>query len=446
MSRISALLFAALATYSFAAPAPTPLLARNPAVNKTTIVFAYAGDLWSVPRSGGDAVRLTTGPGIEDNPVFSPDGATIAFTGEYDGNVDVYVVNAGGGVPKRLTWHPDADMPVGWTPDSNSVLFRSSRASYSRFGRLYTVPAAGGFPAELELPMAEQGSFSPDGKRIAYLPTAPAFQAWKRYRGGRTTRIWLAGLDDLKIELIPRDNSNDWMPMWVGNKVYFLSDRNGPFTLCSYDLKTKKVSEAVKNTGYDIKSASAGPDAIVYEQFGGLFLYDLKSGKSTPVPVRIAGDIPTVRPAIEKAARNIGNAEISPTGARAVFEARGEILTVPAEKGDPRNLTNTPGVAERDPAWSPDGRSVAYFSDESGEYALHVRAQNGMGEVRKYDLGKPPAFYGNTAWSPDSKKVAFRRQPARHLVHRPGEEDACTGGLRHLPRPPRRHFPLLVPG
>jgi tricorn protease len=198
-----AILFASVAMLC-AAEASGPLLAHNPTMNKSTIVFSYAGDLWSVPRTGGEASRLTTGPGVEDNPIFSPDGTKIAFRGEYDGNLDVYVVDAGGGVPQRLTWHPSPDVPCAWTPDSKKILFRSTRASYSRFSRLYTVPAGGGFPSELELPMAETGVFSPDGKRIAYLPTAPAFTAWKRYRGGQTTRIWLADLASLNIEKLPR--------------------------------------------------------------------------------------------------------------------------------------------------------------------------------------------------------------------------------------------------
>jgi tricorn protease len=398
--------FLAAAIPVFAQPAK-PLLAHNPTVNDTTIVFAYAGDLWSVPRAGGEAVRLTTGAGVEDYPLFSPDGARIAFMGEYDGNVDVYAVDAGGGIPKRLTWHPDADVPTGWTPDGKRIVFRSSRKSYSRFTRLFSVTLDGGLPEQLSLPMADQASYSPDGKRIAYLPIGPAFQVWKRYRGGRTTPIWVATLPDLTIEKAPRENSNDWCPMWVGNRIYFLSDRDGPFTLYSWEPGSKKVSRLVENRGFDIKSAGAGRDAIVYEQFGSIHLYDLKSGKSRPVDIRVSADIPTLRPAFEKVAPAVRNPGISPTGVRAVFEARGEILTVPVEKGDVRNLTNTPGAAERDPAWSNDGQKIAYFSDESGEYELHVRSQNGMGTVDKYPLGNPPGFYYRPRWSPDNKKILY---------------------------------------
>jgi tricorn protease len=385
-----------------------PLLLQKPTVNKTHIVFSYAGDLWSVPREGGQAVRLTAGPGIETDPVFSPDGSLIAFQGEYEGNQDVYVVPATGGLPKRLTYHPAADTPVGWSPDGKQILFRSNRDAYSRFTRLFTISVDGGFPAPVDLPMAYDGAFAEDATRLAYMPITPAFQAWKRYRGGQTTSIWLANLSDAKVEKIPRDNSNDFNPICIGGKVYFLSDRDGPVSLFSYDLATKKVTTLVHNDGFDIKSASAGGGAIVYEQFGSIHLFDLKSGKSKNIEIAVSGDIPSLRPAFEKLASKITQASLSPTGARAVFEARGEIFTVPAEKGDVRNITNTAGVAERYPAWSPDGKQIAYFSDESGEYELHLRAQSGLGDVQKISLGTPPAFYYDPLWSPDGKKIAYQ--------------------------------------
>jgi tricorn protease len=384
-----------------------PLLLQKPTINRTHVVFSYAGDLWIAPREGGEARRLTVGPGIETDPYFSPDGTLIAFSGEYDGNVDVYVVPATGGVPRRLTWHPDADRVVGWTPDGKRILFSSSRHSYTRVSRLFTVPVEGGFPEEVPLPMAEQGSYSPDGTRLAYVPLRPAFIAWKRYRGGRTTPIWIADLKDSRIEKIPRDNSNDFYPMWVGDRIYFLSDRNGRFSLFAYDLKSRQVREVVPNSGMDFKSASAGPDAIVYEQFGSLNLYDLKTGRTRRIPITLAGDLPTIRPSFERVARSIRDAGLSPTGVRAVFEARGEILTVPVEKGDIRNLTNSPGVADRYPAWSPDGRRIAYFSDESGEYALHIADQSGLGPTEKIPLDNPPSFYYSPVWSPDGKKIAY---------------------------------------
>ena len=384
-----------------------PLLLQNPTLSSTQIAFVFAGDLWVVGRDGGDAMRLTAGTGMETTPIFSPDGRWIAFTGEYDGNVDVYVVAAEGGIPRRLTYHPGGDTAVDWTPDGKQVLFRSTRNSYSFFFRLFTIPVEGGVESELPLPTGVEASFSPDGSRLAYVPLPRAFAVWKRYRGGRTTPVWIANLSDSSVEMVPRQNSNDFNPMWVGGKVYFLSDRSGPVSIYSYDVATKRVAPVVRNTGLDIKSASAGPGAIVYEQFGSLHLLELDSGKTRQVEVRVAGDMTGVRPRYEKVATRLRSGSLSPTGARAVFEARGEILTVPAEKGDARNLTNTTGVAERYPAWSPDGRWIAYFSDESGEYALHLRAQSGMGEVKKINLGNPPSFFYSPVWAPDSKKIAF---------------------------------------
>jgi tricorn protease len=383
------------------------LLLQHPTLSKTHIAFGFAGDLWTVAREGGVASQLTTGIGDEFAPIFSPDGLTIAFTGQYDGNYDVFVVPATGGVPKRLTFHPGADVAVSWTPDGKSILFRSPRRSYSRFQRFFTIPAEGGFEKEVPLPMAHDGVYSPDGSRLAYMPIAPAFAQWKNYRGGRTTKIWMTNLADSSIVEIPRQNSNDYNPMWIGNKVYFLSDRNGSFTLFAYDANTKRVTQLIKNDGLDIKSAAAGPDAIVYEQFGEINLYDLKSGKTSKVNITLNGDLASLRPRYEKVATRISNIALSPTGARALFEARGEIISVPAEKGNARNLTNTPGVADRYPAWSPNGKSIAYFSDESGEYALHIRDQNGMGEVKKINLSDPPSYFYAPTWSPDSKKIAY---------------------------------------
>ena len=390
-------------------------LVQKPAMNKTEIVFSYSGDLWHVGREGGIASRLTSGPGFESDASFSPDGKTLAFTGEYDGNVDVFTVPASGGIPKRVTFHPDADRVVGWTPDGTRILFRSNRLSQSRYTQLYTVPAEGGLPEVLPLPMGCMGAYSPDGKRMLYAPLdggqfAPGFTnfvAWKRYRGGSASYLWMLNLGDLATVKVPRTDSNDIYPMWIGEKTYFLSDRNGPMTLFSYDPQSRKVTELVRNTGKDLMSASAGPGGIVYEQFGQVHIYDIASGKERTVPIEIAADLTEVRPHFQNIARELRNAAISPTGMRAVFEAHGEVLTVPAEKGEVRILTNTPGVMERTPAWSPDGKTIAYFSDESGEYALHLKPQNGGGETKKIALAGKSAFYFDPKWSPDSKAIAF---------------------------------------
>lgn len=400
--------FIAVLTMFAWAQAETPLLLRQPTVSRTHVVFVFADDLWSAERAGGEARRLTTDVGVERHPIFSPDGSLVAFTGDYDGNTDVFVVPAAGGVPKRLTYHPGADMVVGWAPDGKRVLFRSARYSYvPRFTRLFTVSVEGGFPSQLPLPIALEGAFSPDGTQIAYVPLPGAYQVWKRYRGGMASPIWVANLSDSSIEKLPREDWNDFKPMWVGDTIYFLSDRNGTVTLFEYGTKTKQVREVIRNRGLDIKWASAGPDVIVYEQFGSLHLYDLQSGRTRKLDIHVAGDLPSVRPRYVKVAEKIVSAGLSPTGKRAVFEARGEILTVPAEKGDIRNLNETAGVAERDPAWSPDGKWIAYFSDASGEYQLHLQEQSGMGKARTIDLGTPPSFFYQPVWSPDSKKIAY---------------------------------------
>ena len=393
-----------------------PLLLQSPTLSKTHIVFVYGGSLWSVPREGGDARRLVVGdPGTTSGPLFSPDGTQVAFTGNFDTNEDVYVVPAAGGEPRRLTMHPGTDVALAWTPDGKRLLFRSSREAYSRFEKLFTVSVDGGFPTEVPLPMGVQGAFSADAAQLAYVPTwnrrggaGDAYIAIKNYRGGKTSPIWIASLADSAVTPIPRENSNDFNPMWVGDKIYFLSDRAGATTLFSYDVQSRAVTSLLKNEGFDLKSASAGPGAIIYEQFGSLHLFDLASGRERAVPVRLSADLPQTRPHFEKiAARQLSQAALSPTGARAVFETHGEIVTVPAEKGDMRNLTRSPAIADRDPSWSPDGKTIAYFSDEAGEYALHLRDQTGLGTVRKIDLGPSPSFFYNLSWSPDSQQIAY---------------------------------------
>src|SRR5271166_4252817 len=432
------LVFMLVLTGNMVRAADTRLLAQEPTLSKTTIVFVYGGYLWSVPREGGEARQLTTG-GHERLPVFSPDGKWIAFTGQYDGNADVYVMPAAGGTPKRLTWHPGGDGARGWTPDGKRVLFVSDRDAYADFTRFYTVPVEGGVAEVLPMWRAFEGSYSPDGTRMAYVPNFQWQQAWKRYRGGQTTPIYIVKLSDLSHEVVPRDNSNDSHPVWFGDTVYFMSDRNGPVTLFAYDTKSKSVKQVIENKGLDLKSISAGPDAIVYEQFGGIYLFDPKSGKTQQVNIEIAGDLPATRAHWEKVGDKIQGAGISPTGQRAVFEARGEILTVPGEKGDIRNLTRTTGVVERDPAWSPDGKWVAYFSDESGEYGLHLVDQSGLGMVKKIaytdkrlnfwyvdvEKGTPvkvdsdrfedPSVSLAVAWSPDSKWLTYSRFLESHM-------------------------------
>jgi tricorn protease len=410
MRTLAAMLFVLVGTAQAADP---PMIFNHPAISAKHIVFGFAGDFWVVDRAGGDARRLTSGIGLESHPVFSPDGTQVAFAGEYDGNLDVYVVPVAGGEPKRLTYHPDPDLPAAWTPDGKSILFRSTRSSSGRFTRLFTISAAGGPETALDLPMAEEGSYSADGAKLAYVPftnTRPfpgRYIAWKRYRGGSAPFIWIADLKSLDIEKVPHTDSNDFNPLWVNSTVYFLSDRDGLTTLFAYDLHTKKVERVLEPTDSDIKSASACGDAIAFARIDGIYLYDLKDNNARKLEITVRGDLPGVRPRLKKVGERIRNVGLSPAGARVVFEARGEIVTAPAEKGDARNLTMSTGVADRDPAWSPDGKTIAYFSDESGEYELHLKPQDGLGDAKKYKLGDAPSFYYSPRWSPDGKRIAY---------------------------------------
>lgn len=407
----------ALTLAAWAAPPQSLLLLQAPTMSRTQIAFVYGGDIWLAPRAGGMADRLVTGYGLASGPIFSPDGSKIAFSGDYDGNIDVYVIAVTGGEPRRLTYHPGPDIVLGWTPDGGDVLFRSNRASYSDPDQLFTVPVAGGFAVELPLPMAEEGSYSPDGQSLAYVPNSQWETFWQGYRGGQTTPIWIARLSDSSVVKVPRNNSNDRDPMWVGNTVYFLSDRNGPVGLFAYATQTRQVRQVVNTAGgFDITGASAGPGGIIFSQFGQLQIYDFASHRTTPVEVAVAGDLPQVRPHWEKVETQINSdtASLSPAGERALFEAHGEILTVPAEKGSVRNLTQSPGVMDRDPAWSPDGKWVAYFSDRDGEYDLRIRDQKGVQPARTIHLGQPDAYYYDLLWSPDSQKLVFSDQ-ALHL-------------------------------
>ncbi|MDB4910932.1 MAG: peptidase, partial [Gemmatimonadetes bacterium] len=417
-----------LAASLLAAFASAPLTAqgtrllRRPTVSHDNVAFEYGGDLWVVPRAGGSARRLTSTPSEETDPVFSPDGSSIAYSATISGNTDVYVVPVGGGEPKRLTYHPGVDYVRGWTPDGKRVVFGSSRGTLptpgaNSFFRLWTVTLDGSMPEMLPAPRAFTGSLSPDGKRLAYQPVAIAMFAaawaenqssqWRRYRGGRTQPIRILDLASYAEEKLDWTNSNDTDPMWVGNTIYFLSDRDHTVNLYAYDGATKKLTQLTHHDDFDIMAASAGPDAIAYEQAGYVHLLDLKTGQSRQLNIDVTGDFPWARPQMKRVASLIGSASLSPTGARAVFEARGDIFTVASEDGGYRNITQSSGAHDRNPTWSPDGRQIAWLSDDSGEYQLMIGDQMGASKPSAISL-PTPAYFTSPIWSPNALHILFR--------------------------------------
>jgi len=386
----------------------TRMLAQ-PAISANNIAFIYAEDLWIANLDGSQPRRLTVDEGIESDPHFSPDGKLIAFSAQYDGNIDVYIIPVEGGIPTRLTWHPGADYARGFNTDGSRVLFVSQASVFSaRYFQFYKVKITGGFPEKLDIPNAWTGSYSPDGKFMAYNPLGPQYLQWKNYRGGTISNIWIYSFADHSVVKIPQPQGgcNDTDPMWVSGKIYFTSDRNGEFNLFSFDQSSKDVKQLTSFTDFPIIKATDGNDRIVFEQEGYLHTFDPASGIQNKLTVGIAADLLELRPRYVSGPGYIRSARISPTGSRVVFDYRGDIITLPAEKGDARNITLTTSVHEKFPSWSPDGKSIAYFSDASGEYTLHIKSQDGKGEAKSYKL-TGTGFYAYTNWSPDSKKIAF---------------------------------------
>ena len=406
----------ALVAASHASFAQGTRLLRHPAVSRDAIAFEYGGDLWVVPRNGGDARRLTSSPEMETDPVFSPDGSQIAFSRTVGGNTDVCVVSAAGGEPKRLTFHPGSDRVRGWSPDGKRIVFASARASVpqSSYLRLFSVPADGGVEEPLPMPRAFSGTYSPDGGRYAYEEISTEFipewyeaSMWRHYRGGRTHPIRIMTLADHSVEKLPWQNSNDKDPMWVGNTIYFLSDRNVTANLFSYRIDTKELKQLTHHDDFDVMTAGAGSDAIVYEQAGYLHLIDLPSGSSRQLDIRVNGDFAWARPQFKKVAPMIRDAVLSPTGARAAFAARGDIFTVPEEKGEARNLSRSTGAHDRSPAWSPTGGQVAWLSDATGEYQVMIADQLGGTKPRAIAL-PATGFYSDLNWSPNGKSLSLQ--------------------------------------
>jgi tricorn protease len=381
----------------------------QPAISADHIAFIYAEDLWIANIDGSDPRRLTVDEGIESDPYFSPDGKLIAFSAQYDGNTDVFTIPVGGGIPERLTWHPGTDLVRGFTPDGKSVLFASQAAVFSgRYFQLYKVGLKGGFPEKLLIPNAWSAAYSNDGKFMAYTPLGPQYLQWKNYRGGTISNIRIFSFADYSVKIIPQPQGgcNDANPMWQEGKVYFTSDRNGEFNLFSFDVASNDIKQLTSFTDFPVLKASAGTGKIVFEQEGYLHTYDVASGTEKRLAVGIAADLLELRPRYVQGNNYIRWIEISPTGSRVVFDYRGDIITLPAEKGDPRNITLSTAVHEKYPSWSPDGKSIAYFSDASGEYTLDIKPQDGKGEPKSFRLSGT-GFYAYPVWSPDSKKISY---------------------------------------
>ncbi|WP_291159253.1 S41 family peptidase [Gemmatimonas sp. UBA7669] len=387
----------------------TTRLLRTPSVSAQHIAFAYANNVWVVERTGGNARRLTSFQGQTQNPKLSPDGKLVAFSAEYAGNTDVYVVPVGGGQPTRLTWHPGNDVVQGWTPDGKAVVFASPRATWAPSGapRFWTVPVEGGVESPMPMPRAYQGKVSPDGKRVAYRMASSWDEERRNYRGGQNKPIWILDLQSFALDTTPFAGSKDMDPVWVGESVYFLSDRDGVSNVWVYDTRSKALSQVTRFTDFDVKSLDASGNTVVFEQAGYVHLYDVASKRTQVVNIAAAGDFPWMMPQWKDVSGRIASMALSATGKRALVEARGEVFTVPGEKGDVRNLSQSSASAEIAPLWSPDGRSVAYFSDASGEYQLVIVPQDGLGARRSIALPEPSRPY-SPAWSPDGKTIAYQ--------------------------------------
>lgn len=416
---------------------------RHPDVSETQIAFVYAGDIWVVPKQGGVAVRLSSPRGEEQFPRFSPDGGRIAFSANYDGNEDVYVVPALGGDPVRVTWHPMPDRLVDWHPDGQRLVFASSRESgRQRYNQFFLANATGGLPERMKVPYGEFGSFSPDGRQFAYLPHTQSFRTWKRYRGGWAPDVWVFDLDTLAAVNVTKSDANDEHPMWHGGTLYFLSDRGAGqrHNIWALERATGTLRQLTHFSDFDVTFPAIGPRDMVFEAGGRLYLMDLATEQVREVSVQVVTDRTTLKPRSETVTALIRSAAPSPTGKRAVFEARGDVFTVPAEHGPVMNLTRSSGSAERYPRWSPDGTTLAYWSDRSGEYELVLRGADGTGTERTVtSLGA--GYRYQPYWSPDSKRIAFIDETLRIRLL-----DVESGRLAEIDRVPvwMGHGPLAA--
>lgn len=410
-------LIALLAIFASAGASAQTRLLRQPTIAGDLIVFAYGGDLWSTTRAGGEARRLTATPAVESDPQLSPDGQLLAFSSNRDGVAAVYVMPSAGGAMKRLTWYPTASIARGWTPDGARVLYSTSRATApSGYDRLWTVSAQGGPSTLLPAPWAQRGAYAADGKRMVIDRMSRWDVEWRNYRGGQNTALVLLDLDDLDEVQLPNERTTDIDPLWLGNTVYFISDRNRAANIWSYDVTSKALKQVTSFSNADVKTLSGSANTLVFEQDGYLHTHDVASGRTQRLNVTITGDFPWAAPRWTDAARGfIATAQLSPTGKRALMEARGDIFTIPADKGDARNLTRSSNAADRAPVWSPSGTQIAWFSDNGSGYALKIANQDGTGATRSIGIGDSKMVW-NSTWSPDGKKIAFVDDKARVRV------------------------------
>lgn len=401
-SLLAAALLLCAAAICFGQATP-PMLFSRLTVNQTHIAFSYAGDIWIVDRAGGEARRLTNHPAEENFPMFSPDGSQLAFSRQTGGNWDLYVMAASGGEAKRSTYDPRPEFVIGWTPEGKSILFGSNP---NLVPQLHLIQTDGIMPRPLPLPKALLGSISPDGQRIAYTPTG-GISDWRFYRGGSKGQIWLANITDGAVEKLPPGDYNDDQPMWVGDKIYFISDRTSAYNLYSYDIPRKQTRQLTSYVQHGIRWTAAGGGVIAFVRDGRIHVHDPGSGQTRALDVRVTVDAPELKARTVNAARTIEWASASANYDRIFWGTRGELLQFDPATGESKNLTQTPGIAERSPALSGDGRWLAYFSDESGEYQLHIRSLGGEVAVRKIAIEQKPSFYRELTWSPDGKHLAL---------------------------------------
>jgi tricorn protease len=424
---VSALLLACIQAAPLAAHAAGTKLLRFPNVWHDRIVFSYAGDLWTVGTQGGTATRLTANPGLKLFGKFSPDGRQIAFTAEYGGDEQVYVMPSGGGAPKQLTFYP-APGPLaerwgydnqvyGWTPDGSAVLFRSARDGYTLTdSKLYTVAMNGGAAMPLPMPISGAGCFSPDGKKIVYSPLWRDFRSEKRYQGGWANDLYIFDLTNPSLEQITNDPRTDRDPMWIGGAIYFNSDRSGTFNLYRYEIASKQTRQLTHYKDWDVRWPSADADGqIVYESAGELHIFDTRSNQDRGLSILVPADITTTRPHAVNAADSIEGSALSPGGERLAIVARGDVFSVPIEHGVTRNLTQSSNAHDREAAWSSDGKQLAYVSDRSGEEEIYVQAQDGNSPAIAVTSGSTARYYA-PVWSGDDKRIAFADNRNRILV------------------------------